>query len=69
MSEIAGIYDMAVAIKLICKFFHVSEGSVTFGSDCQVAMYYIFDRRKTDINNKLFRLDNGNTKSPGSAPY
>jgi hypothetical protein len=46
MSEIGGIYDMAVAIELICKFFHISNGSVSFGSDCQAALYYIFDRNK-----------------------
>jgi hypothetical protein len=37
---------MAVAIKLICKFFHISNGSVSFGSDCEAALYYIFDRNK-----------------------
>jgi hypothetical protein len=46
-SEIGGIYDMAVTIKLICKFFYISNGSVSFGSNCQVALYYIFDRHKT----------------------
>jgi hypothetical protein len=33
-SEIGGIYDTAVAIILLCKFFHISNGSVSFGSDC-----------------------------------
>jgi hypothetical protein len=42
-SEVGGIYAMAVAIKLICKFFHISNGSVSFGSDCEAALYYIFD--------------------------
>jgi hypothetical protein len=46
-SEIGGIYAMATAIKIICKFFHISNGSVSFGSDYQEAMYYIFDRNKT----------------------
>jgi hypothetical protein len=41
--EIGGIYAMAVAIELICKFFHISNGSVSFGSDCKAALYYIFD--------------------------
>jgi hypothetical protein len=37
---------MAVAIELLCKFFHISNGSVSFGSDCEAALYYIFDRNK-----------------------
>jgi hypothetical protein len=45
-SEIGGIYAMAVAIKLICKFFHISNGPVSFGIDCEAALYYIFDRNK-----------------------
>jgi hypothetical protein len=45
-SEIGGIYAMAVAIELLCKFFHISNGSVSFGSDCEAALYYIFDRNK-----------------------
>jgi hypothetical protein len=45
-SEIGGIYAMAVAIKLICKFFHIPNGSVSFVSDCEAALYYIFDREK-----------------------
>jgi hypothetical protein len=45
-SEIGGIYAMAVAIELICKFFHISNGSVSFGSDREAALYYIFDRNK-----------------------
>jgi hypothetical protein len=32
-SEIGGLYAMAVAIELLCKFFHISNGSVSFGSD------------------------------------
>jgi hypothetical protein len=44
--EIGGIYAMAVAIELICKFFHISNGSVSFGSDREAALYYIFDRNK-----------------------
>jgi hypothetical protein len=49
MSEIGGIYAMAVAIELLCKFFHISNGSVSFGSDCEAALYYIFDRNKKAI--------------------
>jgi hypothetical protein len=45
-SEIGGFYYMAVAIKLLSKFFHISNGSVSFGSDCEAAVYYIFDRNK-----------------------
>jgi hypothetical protein len=45
-SEIGGLYAMAVAIELICKFFDISNGSVSFGSDCEAALYYIFDRNK-----------------------
>jgi hypothetical protein len=44
--EIGGIYAMAVAIELICKFFHISNGSVSFGIDCEAALYCIFDRNK-----------------------
>jgi hypothetical protein len=49
-SEIGGIYAMAVAIKLICKFFHISNEWVSFGSDCQSALYYIFDPNIFDQN-------------------
>jgi hypothetical protein len=42
-SEIGGIYAMTVATELLCKFFHISKGSLTFGSYCQAALYYIFD--------------------------
>jgi hypothetical protein len=45
-SELGGIYAMAVAIELLCKFFHISNGSVSFGRDCEAALYYIFDRNK-----------------------
>jgi hypothetical protein len=45
-SEIGGIYAMTVAIELICKFFHISNGSVSFGSDCEVDLYYIFYQNK-----------------------
>jgi hypothetical protein len=45
-SEIGGIYAMAVAIEIICKFFHISNGSMSFGSDWQAALYYIFDWKK-----------------------
>jgi hypothetical protein len=45
-SERGGIYAMAVAIELICKFFHIYNGSVSFGSDCEAALYYIFDWNK-----------------------
>jgi hypothetical protein len=37
---------MEVAIELLCKFFHISNGSVSFESDCEAALYYIFDRNK-----------------------
>jgi hypothetical protein len=45
-SEIGGIYDIAVEIELLCKFFHISNGSVSFGSDWEAALYNIFDRNK-----------------------
>jgi hypothetical protein len=45
-SEIGGNYNMAVAIELICKFFHISNGSVSFGSDREAALYFIFDQNK-----------------------
>jgi hypothetical protein len=38
---------MIIAIELLCKFLHISNGLVSFGSDCQAALYYIFDRHKT----------------------
>jgi hypothetical protein len=38
---------MTVAVELICKFFYISKGSVSFGSDCQADLYYIFDLHKT----------------------
>jgi hypothetical protein len=41
--DIGGIYAMAVAIELLCKFFHISNGSVSFGTDCEADLYYIFD--------------------------
>jgi hypothetical protein len=37
---------MAVAIELLCKFFHISNGAVSFGSNCEAALYTIFDRNK-----------------------
>jgi hypothetical protein len=37
---------MEVAIELLCKFFHISNGSVSFRSDCEAALYYVFDRNK-----------------------
>jgi hypothetical protein len=46
-SEIGGIYAMTVAIELICKFFHISNGSVIFLSECQAVLYCIFDKNKT----------------------
>jgi hypothetical protein len=46
-SEIGGICAMSVAIELICKFFRIPNGSVSFGSDCKSALYYIFDENKT----------------------
>jgi hypothetical protein len=37
---------MVVAIELLCKFFHISNGSVSVGSDFEAALYYIFDLNK-----------------------
>jgi hypothetical protein len=37
---------MAFAIELLCKFFNISNGSVSFRSDCEEALYYIFDLNK-----------------------
>jgi hypothetical protein len=45
-SEIGGIYARAVAIELICKSSHISNGSVSLGSDCQATLYYIIDWNK-----------------------
>jgi hypothetical protein len=45
---------MAVAIKLICKFFHISNGSVSFGSDFQTALCYICYRNKTTTAEKNY---------------
>jgi hypothetical protein len=48
---------MAVAIELICKFFHIPNGSVSFGSDCEVALYYIFDwNKKSTATTNYFDL-------------
>jgi hypothetical protein len=46
---------MAVAIELLCKFFHIPNGSVSFGSDCEAALCYIFDQNKkaTAIKNSF----------------
>jgi hypothetical protein len=48
-SEIWGLYAMAVAIKLLCKFFHISNGPMSFRSDCEVALYCIFDWNKKAV--------------------
>jgi hypothetical protein len=45
-SAIGGIYAMTVAIELICKFFQIFNGSVSFGSDCQEALFYILIKTK-----------------------
>jgi hypothetical protein len=45
-SEIGGIYAMVLVIELICKFFHISYGSVSFGSDRGADLYYMFDQNK-----------------------
>jgi hypothetical protein len=47
-SEIGGIYALAVSIELLCKFFHIFNGSVSSKSDCEAAPYYIFDRNKKE---------------------
>jgi hypothetical protein len=49
---------MAVAIELLCKFFHISNGSVSFVSDCEAVMYYIFDRNKkaTETTNYVYLI-------------
>jgi hypothetical protein len=44
--KIGGIYAMSVAVELLCKSFHMSNGSLSFGSDCEAAMYCIFDQNK-----------------------
>jgi hypothetical protein len=43
---------MTVAIELICKYFHISNGSLSFGSDCEETLYYIFDRNKIATETK-----------------
>jgi hypothetical protein len=48
---------MAVAIELLCKFFHISNGLVSFGSDCEAALYYIFDwNKKSTATTNYFDL-------------
>jgi hypothetical protein len=47
---------MVLVIELICKFLHISNGSVSFGSDCQAALYYIFDRKKSTATTNSFDL-------------
>jgi hypothetical protein len=55
-SEIGGIHAMAVAIELLCKFFHISNGSVSFGSDSEAALYYIFDRTKKQHQQQILLI-------------
>jgi hypothetical protein len=43
---------MTVAIELICKFFRIFNGSVSFGSDREAALYYIFDGNKKSTATK-----------------
>jgi hypothetical protein len=53
--KIGGVYAMEVSIELLCKFFHISNGSVSFVSDCEAALYYIFDRnKKSTAKTKFF---------------
>jgi hypothetical protein len=68
-SEIGGIYAMTVAIKLICKFFHMSNGSVSFGSDCEAALYDTFDRNtETTATTNSFDLTMATIKVPDRLP-
>jgi hypothetical protein len=48
---------MSVAIELLCKFFHIYNGSLSFGSDC-ADLYYIFDRNKkaTTTTNSFYLI-------------
>jgi hypothetical protein len=47
---------MAVAIELLCEFFHISNGLVSFGSDCEADLYYIFDQKKATATKNSFDL-------------
>jgi hypothetical protein len=53
-SEIGGTCAMAVAIELKCKFFQISNGSVSSGSDYQAVLYYIFDQNKKCTATTIF---------------
>jgi hypothetical protein len=55
-SEIGGIYAMAVAIELLRKFFHISNGSVSFVCDCEAALYYIFDQNKKQQQQQILLI-------------
>jgi hypothetical protein len=55
-SSIGGVYAMAVAIELICKFFHISNRSVSFGSDREAALYYVFDRNKKQQQQQILLI-------------
>jgi hypothetical protein len=55
-SEIRGVYAMTVVIELICNFFHISNRSVSFGSDCEAALYYIFDRSKKQQQQQIILI-------------
>jgi hypothetical protein len=55
-SDIGGIYAMTVAIELLCKFVHISNGSVSFGSDCEAALYYIFDPKKKQQQQQILLI-------------
>jgi hypothetical protein len=55
-SEMGGLYAMTVAIELVCRFFHISNGSVSFGSDCEAAMYYIFEWNKKQQQQQILLI-------------
>jgi hypothetical protein len=67
--KIGGIYDMLVAVELICKFFSITSGLVAFGSDCEAALYYIFDQDKISTSTtNSFDLIMASRKVPTKPP-
>jgi hypothetical protein len=42
-SKLAGLYSITVAIKNLCEFFNLSEGSIELGCDGQSALDKAFN--------------------------
>lgn len=42
-SKLAGIYSILLCVKKICKFFHITQGSIELGCDGQSALGKAFN--------------------------